>query len=99
MLAACERCRRRALEVLSALLERLEKESFASPLLQRLRSSLEVQGRVTGRAAGLAASRRIAQLQRLMAWLDSSHHVVVRIVAPLLLWREHLALLIEKWRE
>jgi len=79
------------LEVLSALVERLEKESFTSPLLQRLRSSLEIEG--------LAASRRIAQLERLMAWLDSSHHVLVRIIAPLLLWREHLGMLIEKWRE
>jgi MutS domain V len=98
VLAGCE-MPAASLEVLSALLERLEKESFTSPLLQRLRSSLEVQGPATGRAAGLAASRRIAQLQRLMAWLDSSHHVLVRIIAPLLLWREHLALLIEKWRE
>jgi len=90
VLAGCE-MPAASLEVLSALIERLEKESFTSPLLQRLRSSLEVQG--------LAASRRIAQLERLMAWLDSSHHVLVRIIAPLLLWREHLALLIEKWRE
>lgn len=79
------------LEVLSVLIARLERESFTSPLLQRLRSSLEIEG--------LAASRRIAQLERLMAWLDSSHHVLVGVVAPLLLWKEHLAMMIEKWRE
>jgi len=90
VLAGCE-MPASGLEVLSALVERLETESFTSPLLQRMRGTLEIEG--------LAASRRIAQLERLMAWLDSSHHVLVRIIAPLLLWREHLALLIEKWRE
>jgi hypothetical protein len=80
-----------SLEVLSALIERLEKESFTSPLLQRLRGSLDIEG--------LTASRRIAQLERLMGWLDSSHHVLVRIIAPMLLWREHLAMMIEKWRQ
>jgi hypothetical protein len=79
------------LEVLSVLIERLERESFTSPLLQQLRSSLEIEG--------LAASRRIAHLERLMAWLDSSHHVLVSVIAPLLLWKEHLAMMIEKWRE
>ena len=78
------------LEILGVLIERLERESFATPLLSRLRASLNLEG--------LAASRRIRQLERLMGWLDSSHHVLVRVIAPMLLWREHLAIMIETWR-
>jgi hypothetical protein len=78
------------LQILSLLLARLEQESFQSPYLQRLRACLAMEG--------LAASRRIARLQRWVEFLDSSDHLLVRIIGPALLWREQAAMGIEAWR-
>jgi MutS domain V len=80
----------RDLQIFSALVGRLEKETFESPRLQKLQSLLSV--------SGMPASRRIARLSRLTDWLDSSDHVSVRVLRPLVLWREQLAVAFEKWR-
>ncbi len=80
----------RDIEVFSALVERLEQEQFESPKLRQLRDALTV--------AGQPASRRIRQLGRLLDWLDSTDHILVRIIRPLLLWREQLAMAFENWR-
>ncbi len=80
----------RDLRIFSALVERLEQESFESPRLRQLRSALAVTGK--------PASQRIASLSRLTDWLDSGDHVIVRIFRPLVLWREQLAIAFEKWR-
>ncbi len=80
----------RDIKIFSALVERLEYEQFTSPRLKELRESLNV--------AGKPASKRIAQLGRLIDWLDSSDHVLVRVLRPLLLWQEQLAISFEKWR-
>ena len=80
----------RDIKVFSALVERLEHEQFTSPGLKELRDALTV--------AGKPASRRIAQLGRLIDWLDSSDHVLVRVLRPLVLWQEQLAISFEKWR-
>jgi hypothetical protein len=79
-----------ALRLLSLLLAHLERRQFASPHLQELRGKL-----VT---AGLPASKRIARLERWLDWLDSSDHLLVRIIAPILLWREQLSMTVEAWR-
>ena len=65
--------------LLSALLHRLEREKFESRKLKRLRAMLE--------AKGDPASKRIARLCRLVDWLDSSDHVLIRIVRTLILWQ------------
>jgi hypothetical protein len=78
------------LRVLSLTLERLEAEQFTSPLLRELRATLEVQHR--------PASQRIARLERWVELLDSSDHVLVRALAPVVLWREQIAMAIEAWR-
>ncbi|MGA7412113.1 MAG: hypothetical protein WBW33_16680 [Bryobacteraceae bacterium] len=78
------------LRVLSLMLARLETEQFTSPLLRDLRETLDVQHR--------PASRRIARLERWIELLDSSDHVLVRALAPLILWREQIAMGIEAWR-
>jgi hypothetical protein len=78
------------LQILSLLLARLETEHFEAPYLQRLRAGLAMDG--------LAASRRIARLQRWVEFLDSSDHLLVRIIGPALLWREQAAMGIEAWR-
>ena len=80
----------RNLQVFSALLERLEEEQFSSPKLQELRSTLDIEGR--------PASVRIRQLSRLIDWLDSSDHALLRVIRPLILFREQLAMSFEKWR-
>jgi DNA mismatch repair ATPase MutS len=78
------------LRVLALVLERLERESFSSVLLARLRSEFDV--------TGVSASKRIAKLERLMDWLDSSEHVLLRVVGLVVLWREQLSMAVEKWR-
>jgi hypothetical protein len=76
--------------ILKLVLERLEREQFASPRLNAIRERLQ--------PAGLPASVRIATLQRWIEWLDSSDHLLVRVIRPVLLWKEQLAMAIEAWR-
>ncbi len=78
------------LEILSLLLARLEKASFESPQLRRLRADLETEG--------LSASAAIARLGRWMELLDSSDHLVLRLIGPAVLWRAQAAMAIEAWR-
>lgn len=78
------------LAVLSLILERLERESFVSPRGEQLRAQLDVNG--------LPASLRIARLQRWVATIDSSDHIFIRAIRPVLLWREQLAMGVESWR-
>jgi hypothetical protein len=78
------------LRILSLLLERLEREQFETPLLRRLRSELDIQG--------LPASRRVARLERWIDLLDSADHLFVRLIRPVVLWTEQVAMAIEAWR-
>lgn len=80
----------RDIKIFSALVERLEHEQFNSLRLIELHEALSV--------AGKPASRRIAQLGRLIDWLDSSDHVLVRVLRPVVLWQEQLAISFENWR-
>src|ERR1700761_3983117 len=75
------------LRIFSLLLQRMEREEFEGPGLQRLRGTLDIEG--------LPASKRIAQLERWMDALDSSEHLLVRLVQPAILWREQAAMAIE----
>lgn len=78
------------LGLISGVLGRLEREQFRSPLLVRLRASLE-----NGREP---PSRRIVRLQRLMQYLDSRDNLFVRFAEFFILWTPHVALKIEDWR-
>ncbi len=78
------------LGLLSAVLVRLEKERFQSPLLASLRASLDAEGE--------PPSRRIARLDRLIELLDSRDNVFVRVAEVFILWTPHLALRVEDWR-
>jgi hypothetical protein len=78
------------LSLLSLLVERLEGESFQGPLLVRLRNAF-----ATG---GVAASRRIRQLNRWLELLDSSDHIILRILEPLTLYKRQIVMAIEAWR-
>jgi hypothetical protein len=78
------------LGMLSEVLVRLEREHFTSPLLARLRASIESEGE--------PPSRKLARLRRLTEFLDSRDNVFVRVLEPFILWTPHLALKVEDWR-
>jgi len=76
--------------LLSELLERLERESFASPKLIELRSALDHEGST--------ASHVIARLARLLALLDAQRNQFFLPIAALLLWSIQFAAMIDAWR-
>jgi hypothetical protein len=78
------------LGLLSEVLVRLEREQFHSPLLSRLRASLQCEGE--------PPSKKLARLRRLTEFLDSRDNVFVRALEPFVLWTPHLALRVEDWR-
>jgi MutS-like protein len=80
----------RDIRIFAGLVARLEQENFESAALRQLCSSLAI--------AGKPASKRITKLGRLTDWLDSSDHVLIRVIRPLVLWQEQLAIALEKWR-
>ena len=78
------------LRLLSEVLVRLERERFHSPMLAALESDL--------RSEGVPPSARIARLNKLMDYLDSRDHALVRVAEIFILWTPHLALKLEEWR-
>ena len=78
------------LKLLSEVLVRLEREKFRSPMLAKLRASLDSEGD--------PPSKRLSRLNRWMELLDSSHHWVVRLLEPFVLWRVNVTFAIENWR-
>jgi hypothetical protein len=78
------------LRLISGVLERMEREQFGSPLLARLRASLETKGD--------PPSKRLAQLKRLMEYLDSRDNLFVRLAEFFILWTPHVAVKVEDWR-
>jgi len=81
----------RDLALLSQVLRRLEREQFSSPRLVEVRAALDVEG--------LAPSRQIAQLNRLIDLLDARRNMMFAPLAALLLWPLQLAFVIERWRQ
>jgi hypothetical protein len=79
------------LVLLAALLQRLENETFRSPLLQQLHARLKA-----GSQPG--ASSKIAHLARLGARLDWTENKVFQPVAFALLWTAQVAMAVERWR-
>ena len=78
------------LELLAGVLGRLEAERFAAARLVMLRAELDTEGQ--------PPSRRIAQLKSIMNLVDSRHHLLVRMLGPLVLWDLHLSYAVERWR-
>ena len=78
------------LRMLALLLERVEREQFASARLKRLAEDLAVEGRT--------ASERIQRLTRLIELLDSSENMFFRPIAAMLLWNAQFAMAVEGWR-
>ena len=80
----------RELARLVGLLELLESERFSAPRLVELRAALDTEG--------IAPSRQVARLGRLVTLLDSRRNQLFALVAPLLLWGTQIALALERWR-
>jgi hypothetical protein len=79
----------RDLALLSALLERIEREKFESTRLANLRAALL--------AGGVPPSRRIARLRSLVSWADSTHNLLFGPIAHVLLLKPQLAVAIGHW--
>ena len=78
------------LGLVSEVLVLIESEQFQAPLLVSLRGTLE--------AEGAPPSRRLAQLERLIEYLDSRDNVFVRMAEIFIFWTPHLAVRVEQWR-
>jgi len=78
------------LGLVSEVLVLIEREQFQAPLLVSLRGSLA--------AEGAPPSRRLAQLKRLIEYLDSRDNVFVRMAEIFIFWTPHLAVRVEQWR-
>jgi DNA mismatch repair ATPase MutS len=78
------------LAVFYGVLDRLEREQFASPRLAQLRAALEVTGK--------PPSERIAQLMSLIELLDSRRNLYFAPLAAVLMWTTQLAFALEGWR-
>ena len=78
------------LQMLSHILERLEREEFKTGYLRKLRNALNRDGR--------PPSRLIARLNFLIVLLDSRRNLLFAPIAFVLLWALQLAFFLEDWR-
>jgi hypothetical protein len=78
------------LTLLADVLALFEGQSFESEKLKSLRKALDETGQ--------PASRRIAQLQRLIDLIESRHNQFFALFAAVLLWATQLAFALERWR-
>ena len=78
------------LDVLSHLLELLERERFSAARLEGIRDRLATDG--------ASASRSIRRLHRLIEMHDWYHNEIFRILSIPLMWRLHVGWTIEAWR-
>lgn len=81
----------KALELLSQLLARIERERFRSPALEQLRTALDDQH-------GRPPSQVIAHLQRLIERLQAQQNQVFAPLGFVLLWTTQCGLAIGAWR-
>jgi hypothetical protein len=79
----------RDLALLSGLLSRIEREPVSATRLERLKAELVTDG--------VSPSRRIAQLRRLVSWLDSTRNQMFAPIALALLLPQQLAVAIDRW--
>jgi hypothetical protein len=80
----------RDLKLLSEVLARIEAEQFQASKLVTLRASLETDGH--------APSVQIAQLYRLLTWLDARMNQLFRPLSAPFFWTSQFAFAVEAWR-
>ena len=79
----------RDLSLVRDVLARIETETFATPRLVAIRNSLFTDG--------MPPSRRVAQLRRLVSWLDSTRNQIFAPLAFAILLPQQLAVAIDRW--
>ena len=79
------------LDLLSAVLARIEKHEFRSPSLQELQREL--------RSSSLAASQAIAGLRGLVDLINSRDNLILRVLDVPLMYSVQVALAAERWRQ
>jgi hypothetical protein len=79
------------LGLLSDLLARIESERVASPRLTALQKALLTDG--------VLPSARIAELRRMVSWLDSTHNLLFAPIAFLIQLPPLLAIAVDRWHE
>jgi hypothetical protein len=80
----------RDLELLSAVLRKLERERFDSPRLVAIQKAL---------GGPHTASQEIARLGQLAALVASRRNIIFALPAALLMWATQFAFAIERWRD
>ncbi len=83
-------CNSEGVILFSQILERLERETFASPHLQRM-----VAGLTSGSEP---ASRSLRRFARIVNWIDARDSLIVRIIDIPLLYSVQIGLAAEAWR-
>ena len=78
------------LKLVAAVLATIEGRQFTAPRLQALQRELM--------SGGIAPSRAIAKLSRLMEYLDSAHNWIVQAIDPFVFWSMQFTFAIEAWR-
>src|SRR5271155_3762748 len=79
------------LKLLSAVVDRLEREKFSAPKLVNLQASLQKDG--------VLASRSIARLSRLVDFLVSRRGLIVQAFDRFVFWTLQSSVAIEAWRK
>lgn len=79
------------LQLLAAVLARIEKEKFSSPYLIHLRQTLETDGE--------PPSVAVAKLARRAQWIDSMRNPAMQLLNIIFLLAIHLAFSVESWRK
>jgi MutS domain V len=79
------------LKLLSAVLDRLEREKFLAPKLVNLQASLQKDG--------VLASRSVARLSRLVDFLVSRRGLIVQAFDRFVFWTLQSSVAIEAWRK
>ena len=80
----------RDLSLVRDVLARIESETFAAPRLLAVKQALFTEG--------MPPSRRIAQLRRLVSWLDSTRNQIFAPIAFAILLPQQLAVAIDRWQ-
>lgn len=80
----------RDLDLVSGLLQTIERAPFTSPRLRRIQADLGGTSR--------PASGEVARLGQLIALLESRQNMMFALIAALLAWGTQLGLAIEAWR-
>jgi MutS domain V len=79
------------LKLLSGLLERIEREEFATPRMANLKRSLT--------SHDVRASNTMAQLATIVQWIESRRNPLLQFLSLPLLYSVHVARAAERWRK